>query len=83
MDAYNQPISDVLKSLETSPEGLTHAQITERLEKFGLNELQEKKKAETEFQKASKALKKEAFDKDKESKIAQAMPCSSTEKRQS
>lgn len=44
MDAYNQPISDVLKSLETSPEGLTHAQITERLEKFGLNELQEKKK---------------------------------------
>ncbi|MBX7173045.1 MAG: calcium-translocating P-type ATPase, PMCA-type [Pyrinomonadaceae bacterium] len=44
MDAYNQPISDVLKFLESSPEGLTHAQITEKLEQFGLNELQEKKK---------------------------------------
>jgi Ca2+-transporting ATPase len=44
MDAYNQPISNVLKSLNTSPEGLTHAQITEKLEQFGFNELQEKKK---------------------------------------
>lgn len=28
----NQPISKVLNSLKTSPEGLTHAQITEKLE---------------------------------------------------
>lgn len=44
MNTYNQPISNVLTLLKSSPEGLTRAEISKRLQEFGYNELQEKKK---------------------------------------
>lgn len=44
MNAYNQSISNVFNSLQTSHEGLTRAEARKRLEQFGKNELREKKK---------------------------------------
>lgn len=44
MNIYNQPISNVLTTLNSTSEGLSHAEVKKRLEQFGLNELEEKKK---------------------------------------
>ncbi|WP_143322039.1 cation-translocating P-type ATPase [Clostridium sp. HBUAS56010] len=42
---YFMESSDVLKKLETSPQGLSSAQVEERKEKYGLNKLKEGEKA--------------------------------------
>ncbi|MHA1652123.1 MAG: cation-translocating P-type ATPase [Candidatus Helarchaeota archaeon] len=44
MNYYNQEISDVLKALNTTKDGLTEAEVLVRREKFGYNELITKKK---------------------------------------
>lgn len=44
MNASNQTFADLATALKTSPEGLTSAEARQRLEQFGFNELQEKKK---------------------------------------
>lgn len=44
MNAYNQSVSNVLAALKSSPEGLKNSEVRRKLEEFGLNELQEKKK---------------------------------------
>ena len=41
---YNKKIDDVLKELQTSPQGLTKQEAAYRLHKYGLNELKEEKK---------------------------------------
>lgn len=41
MDYYRLPTHEVMRALETSPQGLTSDQVTQRRERYGLNELPE------------------------------------------
>ena len=41
---YSQPVENVLKELNSSKKGLTNAKAKTSLEKYGFNELAEKKK---------------------------------------
>ena len=43
MKNYNKEIIDILKELNTSLNGITFEEATNRLEKFGYNELNQKK----------------------------------------
>lgn len=42
-DLQSLPMPEVEKQLDTSPDGLTEAEAEKRLEKYGLNEIPEKK----------------------------------------
>lgn len=44
MKAYHQSFSDLLLKFKSSTEGLTHAAVQKRIELYGYNELEEKKK---------------------------------------
>jgi P-type Ca2+ transporter type 2C len=44
MNDFNQTFAGLLAALKSSPEGLTNPEARQRLEQFGANELQEKKK---------------------------------------
>ncbi|MDP4039243.1 MAG: cation-translocating P-type ATPase [Candidatus Pacearchaeota archaeon] len=44
MEIYEQPIEEIFKILNSNSEGLTEQEAKKRLEKYGLNQLKEKKK---------------------------------------
>jgi Ca2+-transporting ATPase len=44
MNLYNQSVKDILTQLNTSAEGITDSEAQKRLNEYGFNELQEKKK---------------------------------------
>ena len=54
---YTQGVEEVLKSLDTSVDGLSTAQAKERLDAYGYNELDEGEKNVAFYQNSSTSLK--------------------------
>ena len=47
---YNLSISDAIKSIGTSQNGLSEEEARQRLEKYGINELKQREKISSVFQ---------------------------------